>query len=43
MGRPIIADLVNLDRAPTPTERERLRAGTAPKGYAALQARDCLE
>ncbi|MBE7204819.1 MAG: hypothetical protein INR70_44445 [Parafilimonas terrae] len=32
----MIADLFNLDRALTPQERKRLRAGTTPKGYAAL-------
>ncbi|SDA13121.1 hypothetical protein SAMN02799622_00915 [Methylobacterium sp. UNC378MF] len=32
----MIADLFNLDRALTPQERKRLKAGTTPKGYAAL-------
>lgn len=32
----MIADLFNLNRALTPQERKRLRAGTTPKGYAAL-------
>lgn len=36
MRSPGIADLFNLDRAMTPQERKRLRAGTTPKGYAAL-------
>lgn len=30
------SDLFSLDRALTPAERKRLRAGTTPKGYAAL-------
>ena len=36
MAKPKIADLLTLDRAMTPVERKRLRAGTTPKGYAAL-------
>ena len=36
MASPSIADLFKLDRALTPQERKRLRAGTTPKGYAAL-------
>lgn len=36
MAETAIADLFALDRAMTPQERKRLRAGTTPKGYAAL-------
>lgn len=36
MARASTVDLFNLDRALTPEERKRLRAGTTAKGYAAL-------
>jgi hypothetical protein len=36
VASPSITDLFGLDRAMTPQERKRLRAGTTPKGYAAL-------
>lgn len=36
MAETAISDLFTLDRAMTPLERKRLRAGTTPKGYAAL-------
>ena len=36
MANTTIADLISLDRALTHQQRERLRAGTTPKGYATL-------